>query len=782
MTQGPGRHFRLGSAPGFSGVALRVAVIYLLLGLAWIFGSDSYLHHVSGPEAAAPVAQLVKGSAFVAVSSLVIFLLVRHLGLRAEAALRSSEARLSELTNQQEAILDSVFANIALIDGNGAVRFANRHWSKAATTAELPQLLADVGANYVSSCRKYRGTDEAAARRIATSLQEVLAGTSRRAEFEFPHLADGQPRWSRIAITPYSADGLDGAVVATLDVTDQRLAESRMRLVNAAFRSTDEAILICDERFLILEANDAYLRMTGLERVEALESKPAFLEIGDQARSVGRGLAGDGHWRGELVQQRVNGETFISSATVNAVKQPEGGAERVVITFTDISAQRYAEQRAQYLTVHDAVTNLPNRRALEQWFESNVKSGGSLNGAALIYLDLDRFKTVNESLGHDTGDELLKVIARRLQESISPQEALARLGGDEFLVVVDASGGEENVVRRARALLRTIADPWRSRSREVLVSASAGISVYPRDGLSLEELLREADAALHQVKAERRRGGVSVFRAEMKKLVDDQQRIERGLRFAVKRGELVLEYQPVVTLRDGIVCGAEALVRWDSPDLGWVGPDQFIPVAEETGLISDIGHWVLEQVCMAASRWRGLSTRLHHLAVNISAVQFQQAGLVEQVETLLRRFQVPGSLLRFEITESLMMLDPDWTLEVLDRLRSLGVEIAIDDFGTGYSSLSYLRELPAQCIKLDKDFIKRLPESEHDAHIMQATIELAHRLGLRVVAEGLETWEQLSLLSTWGCDEGQGFFIGRPMGTDVLESMLRKGELKLVGS
>lgn len=892
---------------GFTGVAVRVALTYLALGLAWIFGSDIYLYYSGGPEAETPTAQLVKGSAFVAVSSIVVFLLVRRFGLRVEAerrrrkgaergyralvastpdaillldrktgvvldandaaerlfgysrqellglkkqdtlldtedpasreylfrrkryysarsevtmiratgerfpaemsgavfrdvagnfrvsavirdisdrvakesALRASEARLSELTSQQKAILDSVFARIALIDTEGGVRFANSHWSTAATTAGLPQLSADVGTNYLSNCREYRGTDETAARRIAVSLEEVLKGEKPRAEFEFTHLANGRPRWNRIAVTPYSAEGLDGAVVATLDVTDQRRAESRMRLVDAAFRSTDEAILICDESFLILEVNDAYLRMTGLERQEALESKPTFLEIGDQARAIGQALATDGHWHGELLQQRVNGETFISSGTVNVVEHADSADERLVITFTDISAQRYAEQRAEYLTFHDPVTNLPNRRALEQWFETNVRRDGAMASAALIYLDLDRFKTVNESFGHDTGDELLRVISRRLQDSISTREAVARLGGDEFLVIADEQEGDERAVRRAKELLRTVSKPWRSRAREVFVSASAGISFYPRDGRSFEKLLREAEAALNQVKIEKRRGGVSVFRAAMKKSVDDQMLIERGLHFAVERGELELEYQPIVTLQDGIICGAEALVRWNSPDLGRVGPDRFIPIAEETGLITDIGHWVLEQACTAASHWRNLSTRLRHLSVNISALQFRR-DLAEDVEMVLRHHQVPGSMLRFEITESVMMFEPKWTLEVLGGLHALGVEIAIDDFGTGYSSLAYLRDFPVECLKLDREFIRRLPDSAHDAHIMHATIDLAHRLGIHVVAEGLENEEQLAQLTEWGCDEGQGFYIARPMTARAMDSMLRKGDITLV--
>lgn len=887
-------------------IAVRVALIYLVLGLAWIFGSDLYLYHVAGGSSPVPTAQILKGSAFVAASAIVVFALVywfnstshverrrretvergyralidstpdavftidpdsgrildvnraaeelfglsRHqlIGLersshtdtddpafrayqeerkrtgrtravlrmirgdgsrfpadvssavfhdeagrerasvvirditdriKREQALEASEARLSELANLQHAILNSVFAHIALVNDDGTVEFANERWRENAGTGLLPELGADIGSNFSALCESYQGPESGTARRITGALRDVQAGRTGRVEFEFPYLHDDQRRWRRIAITPFAGEGQKGAVVAHLDVTDRRRTEARMRLVDAAFQSTDDAILICDENFLIQEANEAYLRITGFDWKDALEAKPPFLEIGEQARAVGQALAKDGYWHGDLLQRRVSGETFVSRAAVNVVRQSEEEPQRLVVAFSDVSALREAEQRVHHLSYHDPITNLPNRAALEEWFAQNVREASGGRSLALIYLDLDRFKTINESFGHGVGDELLKVIAGRLKTFIGPRDALGRLGGDEFLVVADGIDTNDDAVRFAHRLLEVVAKPMTVGSRDLVTTASAGISLYPRDALSLEELLREADAALDQVKREHRSGGISSFKPEMRQAVDRQMRLERGLRFALERHELELAFQPIVSLDDTVLLAAEALVRWNSPELGRVPPNEFIPVAEDAGLITEIGYWVFEQACLCARRWRGLATRFEHVAVNVSTTQFQQPGLVEQIETLLKRHKLPGSMFVLEITESIMMLNPDWTIEVLERLRSLGLRIAIDDFGTGYSSLTYLRQLPVDYLKLDKSFIARLPDSEADAHIMHAVIDLAHRLGIRVVAEGIETEAQLALLREWGCDEGQGFFLARPASAESLDRMLAEGRLQL---
>lgn len=890
-------------------IAIRVALIYLVLGLSWIIGSDLYLYYSAGGNAAFPTTQILKGSAFVALSALVVFALVywfnatshgerrrretiergyralvdstpdavfiidpedgrvldanraaeelfglsrrRLIGLdrsshtdtedpafhdfqeerlktgRARAVLRmirgdgsrfpadvssavfhdergrlrasvvirdisaaverqqaleASEARLSELSNLQQGVLNAVFAHIVLVDREGRVEFANERWQRYAEKDLLPALGTGLEANLLGRLERYRGADADAARRIAEALRSVLSGSTERAEFEFSFADGDRPRWHRIAITPYAVDDRKGAVVAHLDVTDRRAAEARRRLVDAAFQSTDEAILICDENFLVLDANEAYLRATGFEREDALQSKPSFLEIGEQARAVGQALETHGHWRGDLIQRRVTGETFVSLAAVNVVRQSEDEPQRLVVTFSDVSGLREAEERIHHLSYHDPITNLPNRAALNAWFAENVENGPAGRTLALIYLDLDRFKIVNESFGHAVGDELLREIGRRLRRETGPKDALGRLGGDEFLFVVDGVDDEREAVRHARRLLERIAEPVELEARGLHVTAAAGVTLFPDDGLSLDDLLRQADAAAHKVKREGRRGGVSRFQQEMRKTVDRQMRVERGLRKAVAKGELSLVFQPIVALSDGVLCGTEALLRWDSPELGPVGPAEFIAVAEDSGLITEIGYWVLDKACEQFRRWRGLSTRLEHLGVNISMAQFHQPGLVEQVETVLQRHDLPGDALVLEITESVMMLDPEWTVEVLGRLQAMGISVAIDDFGAGYSSMAYLRDLPVQFLKIDRSFINRLPHSRRDADIMSCIIALAHRLGMRVVAEGIEKVEQLEQLQEWGCEEGQGFLFDRPLSAADLGRRLREGDIRLTKS
>lgn len=887
-------------------IALQVALIYLALGLAWIIGSDLYLHYTAVGPGPFPLVQMLKGSAFVCASAIVIYGLVNWLNTASEAerqrresverghralvqsmpdavftidpdsgrvldanpaaeslfrldrrqliglertshtvtddeafrtyraerrqtgqsrailtmirgdgtrfpadvssavfrdeaglrrascvirdiseqiererSLKASEERLSELTNLQQAILNSVFAHIALVDEHGVVQFANERWWAFANTGELPELGADAGSNLLDLCESHQGPGAGTARRIAESMREVASGGTPRAEFEFAYAHQGERRWRRIAITPFAAEGQRGVVVAHLNVTDRRAAEARRRLVDAAFQSTDEAILICDENFLILDANVAYLRITGFEREDALESKPPFLEIGEQARAIGQALAGDGNWRGDLIQRRVNGETFVSWATVNVVHQREGEPRRLVVTFSDVSELRDARARIHHLSYHDPITNLPNRAALEQWFTENVQKGPAGRALALIYLDLDRFKTVNESFGHGMGDEVLQLVSDRLRRMSGPRDALARLGGDEFVFVADGIETDTEAVRRAQQLLDRIAEPLQLDSRELYTTAAAGITLYPRDGLSLEELLREADAALDRVKLEGRRGGISRFQPSMREFVDRKMQIERRLRFAVANDELDLVFQPIVSLPDSILCSVEALVRWNSPELGPVGPDEFIPVAEDTGLIGEIGYWVLDRAFAHARVWRRASTRFEGVSVNISISQFQQPGLAERIELLLNRHDIPGELLCLEITESVMMLDPGWTLEVLQRLQKLGVKVAIDDFGTGYSSMTYLRELPVQYLKLDKSFVHRLPHSESDANIMRCLIELSHKLSMETVAEGIETAEQKRLLQQWGCDRGQGYYFERPMPPDDVTRTLNEGSIRL---
>lgn len=688
--------------------------------------------------------------------------------------LEAGQERLSELTAQQREILNSLFARVAVVQDDGTLLFNNDRWGKASRSGELPELGLDAGADYLAALAEFSGPEAPQAGQVRDAIQEIFAGKERRVEFEIQHLRRSEPRWTRIAVTPFSAEGKKGAVVAALDVTERRAAEARRRLITAAFQSSREAMLICDRDFLVLEANDAYLRYTGLERRDALESRPSFLEIENQARSVGQALATQGHWQGELLQRRVNGETFISHGTINRVSQPDGEPDRLVITFSDISELREARRRVDYLAFHDPLTDAPNIAALRQWLQQQLAEPDKAVPLLLVHIDLDRTKAVNESLGHGAGDELLRGVAQRLREHCGTADYLARLHGDEFALVKASIKSEQRAKRFARGLLDELKLPFKFGRRTVNITATAGLCLFPGHAQSLEDLLGFAQAAVNEAKREQR-DNLLCYHRGMHQAVRRRYNVERGLQFALEREELFLEYQPILRLADGVVCGAEALLRWQNPKLGRVGPNEFIQAAEETGLITEIGHWVMEQACRQAARWREMSPEFREVSVNVSPVQFLQDDFVSRVRRLIKKERVSGECLRLEITESFMMLEPEWSITLMDQLRGLGFALALDDFGTGYSSMTYLRRLPVNYVKLDRSFTQRLPKSRADGRIMESVINLSHSLNLKVVAEGIETEDQHQILRAWGCDEGQGFLFAKPMGAEKFESLIRDG-------
>lgn len=567
--------------------------------------------------------------------------------------------------------------------------------------------------------------------------------------------------------------------VMVRDVTEQRRAEERMRLITAAFQSADECMLVCDERFHIRETNDAYLQTTGFDEKEAVGAVPSFLEFKQQARDIGRGLETTGHWRGELMQRRADGDLFVSQATVSAVEHYLPGINHVVVTFTDISGMRSMEERLEFLSLHDALTGLPNREALQKWFEEFMREdNGDL---AILYFDLDRFKIINETYDHTVGDKLLQEVALSLKSARGPRDYAVSMGGDDFIIAVGGIESEEEAKGSAQYFLSAIEEPRDFGGRTLVCTASVGICRYPQDGRTLEVLLRGADAALHAAKLEGRRS-VSAYKASMRESIERAGIVERELRHAVERDELRLEFQPVMSVPNRTCIGAEALVRWESPALGRVSPGEFIPVAEDTGLISDIGYWVVDAACREIKRLDTFAERLGYISVNVSTLQLRQSDLPERFAEILAAREVSPARMRLEITESVMMIDPDWAIGILERLRRRGFSIAIDDFGTGFSSLTYLRQLPAQYLKLDQSFTQRLPTSQVDLSIIQSVIELAHRLGIRVVAEGVETEEQFRVLSGWNCDEVQGYLFSRPSNATALRTLLASGRDQMPGN
>ncbi|MBN9428621.1 MAG: EAL domain-containing protein [Burkholderiales bacterium] len=440
--------------------------------------------------------------------------------------------------------------------------------------------------------------------------------------------------------------------------------------------------------------------------------------------------------------------------------------------LNEIAERRVAECRIRHLAHHDSLTGLPNRRLLEQRVgEALTQARQRGRGCAVVFLDLDRFKTINDSLGHGVGDGLLKAVARRLAEVVRPTDTVARVGGDEFVLLLADIAGADDAVHVAERVLERLSQPYRIERHSLRITPSIGIALSPRDGDEAETLLGHADAAMYHAKAQGRQC-FQFFTENVLRSSSQRLQMENELHGAVLHGELRLHYQPRIELARGTLSATEALVRWQHPEKGLVSPGEFIPLAEETGLIHAIGDWVLREACRQQRLWRDRGLPVKPVAVNLSAQQFRSRDLHDSIRRILSDARLPAHLLELEITESTLMHNTGETLDTLQRLASSGVKISIDDFGTGYSSLAYLKRFPVDLLKIDRSFVRDIHTDPDDAAIVRAIIGLAKSLGLQVVAEGVETREQANFLNATGCDEVQGFLFGRPMPPEGVEQYI----------
>lgn len=697
--------------------------------------------------------------------------------------LESREQALSEVSRVQQAILDALPAHIALLDEDGAIQYVNAAWRRFAEDNDYLSEDAGVGDNYLAVCDATRGRDRETARATARGIRQVMAGERTKFEVEYPCHGLEERRWFLLSVTPFRGGDRIGAVVAHMDISDRREAERQLEMVATAFRSADEAMLICDADFQILDVNHAYERITGRSRDDAIGNRPLFLEIEQQERNIRRALQAEGQWRGELLQKRMDGEVFISRAAVSEVQDPESKSPHLVVNFEDISELRDYENQVDYLSYHDALTGLPNRAALAEWFqglERKPAENEAFPHLAFAFIDLDRLKTVNDAYGHNVGDELIMELGRRLRSVCKGNDYVARLIGDEFAMVMEGISDGDEALQEVLRRMKTLSAPLKRHEFMIHPTVCAGIALAPEHGTSLEQLLRKADVAMREAKRQGR-GEAVLFAASMSDDVEEQLLIERHLRDGIDNQEFLLHYQPSVLLDSGRIIGVEALVRWENPHLGLVPPDRFIPVAEDTGLIIELGDWVFEEVCRQISEWQSNDVPFGWIAVNLSPIQFQDPNLLKKIRECMDRHGVTGDRIRVEITENVLVMDPDWTTSVLESLRALGIRIAVDDFGTGYSSLAYLKRFPVDFVKLDKTFIAGLPEDSADASIVASVVDLARRLGMGVVAEGIERDEQRQFLVNAGCLEAQGYFFSLPLQTADLPWLLTSHQRLPVG-
>ncbi len=564
------------------------------------------------------------------------------------------------------------------------------------------------------------------------------------------------------------------------DITKQKQDEVDLHIAATAFELQD-AMLVTDADNVILKVNRAFTRITGYSAQEVIGKTPNLLSSGLHDKSfysaMWESINSHNAWQGEIWNRRKNGEIYPEWLIITAVKESDDPNEQVnhyVASFSDITSRKAAEEEIKQLAFYDPLTKLPNRRLLLERLKHSIEvERREGNRLALLMLDLDRFKAVNDSLGHAAGDELLQQVAARILARLRDVDMVARLGGDEFVVLLEDIAHPEDAARVAEDIILVLSKPFQlSQSNDVQIGASIGISLYPEHGASYEILMDHADAALYQAK-DQGRGCYAYFSEDQTIAARERIALETRLRRAIEQGELRVFYQPQVDIADGRIVGAEALVRWQDPQEGLIPPLRFIPIAEETGLILEIGEWVLRETCRQGRRWLDAGLMPLTLAVNVSPQQFRRGDISSLVATVLHETGFPAEYLELEMTESGLMENQDHVMELLNKLRAQGIRLAIDDFGTGFSSLAYLKHFPLDVLKIDKSFIDDIPHLQDDMEIAATIIAMGHILGFKVLAEGVETLEQLAFLREKRCDTYQGYIKSPPVPADAFVKLLQ---------
>jgi diguanylate cyclase (GGDEF)-like protein/PAS domain S-box-containing protein len=558
------------------------------------------------------------------------------------------------------------------------------------------------------------------------------------------------------------------AIGRSLGVAIQREhAGKRLHQAKIAFDSASEGILITDEKLRIVAINKGFSEITGYLESEVLGSSPKILQSGTQDdkfyKRMWRTLKKEGRWHGEVLNKRKTGETYYEWLTITAVKDNVEKVVNYVGVFADITDIKRSQNRLHELVNHDPLTGLPNRRLLNELLEHSIKRAERDNHKiALLFIDLDRFKAVNDSLGHQVGDKLLLEASRRISLSMRDSDVVARLGGDEFVVMMDMISNPSDAALVANKIIHALQIEFNIDENEIYISASVGISIFPKDCKDVEGLIKAADIAMYQVK-NKGKNNHCFYSDELSKNAVERFTLEGQLRHAIERKQFEVYYQPQVSLLTGEIIGAEALIRWHHPKLGLVSPAKFIPLAEETGLIVQIGEWVLREAAHQAVLWHKEGHSIQWISVNISGVQIMRSNFADTVYGVLMETDCNPQMLELEITESTVMQNTEYVIDTFNRIKQLGLRLAIDDFGTGYSSLSNLKRLPLDKIKIDQSFVRDLPEDLDDAAIANAIYAMARSLGFSVIAEGVETHEQAKFLRSMGCEEAQGYLYSKPV-------------------
>lgn len=692
--------------------------------------------------------------------------------------LRDLMARLQESESRFRGAMAAMAEGLAVLSPDGVCYFANRAAERILGYPELG--LQRLNARQLNVL--FLDADETP---IPSPLEDEPAMLALCRERELRNrvlglrFPDGTVRWLEVSTSPlHAGEGQEPRVVLTFsDITERRQAEEKSRLAFEAIRHSGEGILVTDAGHHIISANPAFEAVTGYSAAEVVGQTPAIFSSSRQKEGffdeVRQGLESAGHWQGEVWNRRRNGEVYPEWLGISAVREADGRARYYVYIFSDMTERKAAQERIEFLAHHDPLTELPNRLLLrDRMTQAMMRATRLQTRVALMFLDLDRFKKINDSLGHPVGDTLLKAVVERLKGCVRESDTISRQGGDEFIIVLNDVRDTDAVARVADKIHQRMGQPFDVGEHSLITSFSIGVAIFPDDGEDFDVLMQKADTAMYHAK-EAGRNSHRFFTEQMNLQVVEHMTLETQLRRALDNGEFVLHYQPQLDLQERTIVGIEALVRWNSPEKGLVPPVKFIPVAEESGLIVRIGAWVLREACRQAKAWQDAGLPPLVMAVNLSAIQFKRLDLVNTVINALVLSELDSQWLELELTESILLQDAEATLDTVHRLKALGVKLSVDDFGTGYSSLAYLKRFAVDKLKIDQSFVRDLLTDPDDAAIVRAIIQMAHSLKLKTIAEGVENEELCNLLSLFRCDEVQGYWLARPMPADEAEAFLR---------
>ena len=670
---------------------------------------------------------------------------------------KQAEKELHASQELLKAIVDSAGAVIYVFDIDGKLLLCNSQFEHV-VGHKRQQILGK---------RRHEFLPEAVADEHEANDRKVIE-EGKMTSFEEHNLgADGTHYYLTVKCPVIESDTLRAVVGISTDITTRKQNEEKLRFASTVLATTIEGVMVTDVAGNIVSVNTAFTEITGYEAEDAIGKNPRFLRSERQQsefyQSMWAALTQSGVWQGEIWNRRKTGEIYPEWLTITAIRDDADQLTHYVGVFSDISSIKRSQAQLERLAHFDPLTDLPNRTLFQDRLAHAIDRARRYDHLiAVLLIDLDGFKTVNDSLGHPVGDRLLQEIATRLKTCIRIEDTVARLGGDEFaMVLADMVDGSDSI-EVVRKILAAINTPIDLDGLTAQVSASIGIAIFPTDGDNATDLVRNADAAMYGAKEAGRRG-YCFYRATMTHRAQEQLLQEQALRRAIAQQEFEVWFQPQLSLQTGMLTGAEALVRWRDPERGLVLPLEFIPLAEHTGLIIPIGEQVLQQVCQQARRWLDAGLPFGRLAVNVATPQIERSDFVATLKEALHASGVPADYLEIEVTESFIMKNADHANEVLLAIQALGVTTAVDDFGTGYSSLAYLKKLPIDNLKIDRAFIDGLPDDTNDSAIARAIIAMARSLGFKVIAEGIETPEQQAFLKAEGCDEAQGFYFSHPL-------------------